>query len=130
MHLSWDGGEYAGPVTVVTVGISPLTGGVFYMTPHADPFDGKLTFVHGSMPTRFKILRLLPKTMKPGAGSYVEHPDIHEIHTTWLKIHSDQPSPLHADGEIQSQVARDIEYTILPGYLPFLMNARKSDPTP
>ncbi len=34
------------------------------------------------------------------------------------------------NGEIQSQVARDIEYTILPGYLPFLMNARNFDAFP
>ena len=84
VHLEWEGGKYDGPCTLVTVGNTPLTGGLFYMTPHADPADGKLTFVHAYMGGRLAILRLLPKTMKPGAGSYVEHPAAHEVHSTWL----------------------------------------------
>jgi diacylglycerol kinase (ATP) len=122
MHIEWDGGEYEGPVTLVTVGNNPITGGLFYMTPHADPFDGLLTFVYGSMPTRLQILRLLPKTMKPGEGSYVEHPSIHEVHTPWIRIHSSTSTPLHADGEIQSESVHELEYHIVPGCLPVLMN--------
>lgn len=123
MHLQWEDGEYNGPATLVTAGNNPLTGGVFYMAPHADPFDGKLNFVFGSITSRLEILRVLPRTMKPGAGSYVEHPAIHEINVSWLKIHSDQPTPLHADGEIQSKATQDIEYRLLPGYLPVFMYA-------
>lgn len=121
MHLQWDGGEYSGPATLVTAGNNPLTGGVFYMAPHADPFDGKLNFVYGFMSSRIQILRLLPRTMKAGAGNYVEHPSIHELNVSWLKIHTDQPTPLHADGEIQFEATQDIEYNILPKYLPVLM---------
>jgi diacylglycerol kinase (ATP) len=121
VHLEWEGGSYAGPVSLVTVGNNPLTGGLFYMTPHANPADGKLTFVYGYMPTRRQILKLLPRTMKPGAGSYVEHPSIHEVHSTWLRIHSDQSTPLHADGEIQDDAVMDVEYRILPGMLPILI---------
>lgn len=119
-HLEWEGGSYEGPVTLVTVGNNPLTGGLFYMTPHANPADGQLTFVYGTMRTRLQVLRLLPRTMKPGAGSYVEHPDIHEVNAVWLRIHTDQPTPLHADGEIQSQAAQDIYYRIYPARLPVL----------
>ncbi len=125
MHIEWENGEYYGPITLVTVGIHPLTGGVFYVTPHADPFDGLLTFVYGFMPTRLQILRLLPRTMKPAEGNYVEHPDIHEVNTPWIRIQSDTPTPLHADGEIQSEDAQNITYKILPGLLPVLM-MRKS----
>lgn len=120
VHLEWEGGAFDGPVSLVTVGNNPLTGGLFYMTPHADPSDGKLTFVYGYMRTRLEVLRLLPRTMKPAAGSYVEHPAIHEVHSPWLRIRTDQPTPLHADGEIQSTAAREISYTILPGCLPVL----------
>ncbi len=123
MHLEWEGGNYHGPTTLVTVGNNPLTGGVFYMAPHADPFDGDLDFVFGSVPQRIKILQLLPKTMKPTEGSYIEHPAIHEVRVSRLKIHTDQPTPLHADGEIQLDNAQDIEYRVLPAYLPVLMNA-------
>jgi diacylglycerol kinase (ATP) len=121
VHMEWENGEYDGRVTLITVGNTPLTGGLFYMTPHADPIDGKLTFVYGYMPTRLQILQLLPRTMKPSAGSYVEHPAIHEVHSPWLRIRIDQPSPLHADGEIQSIEARSVEYRILPAKLPIIM---------
>ena len=121
MHLEWEEGTYQGPVTLVTVGNSPRTGGVFFMTPHADPFDGKLTFVHGTMPTRTAIIRLLPRTMKPLEGNYVEHPAIHEISTTWLKVHSEQPTPAHADGEIFSTAIQELEYSVVPERLPILL---------
>jgi len=121
MHLEWDGGDYNGPATLVTVGNNPLTGGVFYMAPHADPFDGILDCVYGYIPSRINILRVLPKTMKSDAGNYVEHPSINEIKVSWLKIHTDHPTPLHADGEIQYEATQDMEYHILPGYLPILM---------
>jgi len=126
MRLEWDAGSYAGPTTLVTVGNNPRTGGLFYMTPHADPYDGKLTFVYGYMPTRLQILRLLPRTMKPGAGSYIEHPNIHEVHTAWLKIHSHEPTPAHTDGEIFDEHAHDLEYRVLPGCLPVLLPAASS----
>lgn len=121
VQLEWDGGSYNGPVSLVTVGNNPLTGGLFYMTPHADPADGLLTFVYGYMRTRPQVLSLLPRTMKPGAGSYVEHPAIHEVHSTWLRMRVEEPTPLHADGEIQSRQAQIIEYQVLPGRLPILV---------
>jgi diacylglycerol kinase (ATP) len=124
MHLEWEGGEYSGPATLVTAGNNPLTGGVFYMAPHADPFDGRLTCVYGFMSSRLQILQLLPRTMKAGAGNYVEHPAIHEINVSWLNIHTDQPTPLHADGEIQFDATQDIEYRILPDYLPVFMHGK------
>ena len=120
--LRWESGEYRGLVTLVTVGNCPLTGGLFYMTPHADPFDGKLTFVYAYLPTRLQILKILPRTMKPGVGSYVEHPAVHEVHSPWLKLSFVSPTPLHADGEIQTSQASRIEYTILPGRLPVIVN--------
>lgn len=122
MHLQWENGEYHGPSTLVTAGNNPLTGGLFYMAPHADPFDGMLSFVFGSMPTRRKIFQLLPRTMKPGEGNYVEHPDIHEVNANWLSITTEQPTPVHADGEIVYERTRRIEYQVLADYLPILMH--------
>jgi diacylglycerol kinase (ATP) len=121
MQLTWEGGEYQGPVTLVTVGNSPRTGGVFYMTPHANPFDGKLTFVHAFMPTRLAILRLLPRTMKQMEGNYVEHPAVYEISTSWLRVQATQPTPAHADGEIFSTAIRELAYSVIPERLPILL---------
>ncbi len=123
MRLTWDTGTYEGPVTMVSVGNSPRTGGIFYTVPHANPFDGLLTFVYGYMGTRLQILRLLPRTMRPEAGNYVEHPAVHETHTRSLQISLDAPSPLHADGEIIAEGIREAQYEVLPGQLPLLMAA-------
>lgn len=120
VRLEWENGEYQGPCTLVTVGNCPLTGGL-YMAPHADPYDGKLTFVHGYMSSRSQMLALLPRTMKPAEGSYVEHPSIHEIHSSWLRIKVAPPTPLHADGEIQTTEATEIEYSLLPSTLPVFL---------
>lgn len=38
----------------------------------------------GNFKSRVKILDVLPQAMKKGTGKYVERPDIHEIHTSWL----------------------------------------------
>ena len=120
-QIEWDGGNYEGPALLVTVGNGPRTGGVFYMAPHADPFDGKLTFVYAYRRTRFEIFRLLPRTMKPAQGSFVEMPEIYEQTATRIRIHMDRPAPAHVDGEIFSQGIQDLEYSIYPGKLNILM---------
>ena len=119
--IEWEGGHYQGAMLLVTVGNGARTGGVFYMAPHADPFDGKLTFVYGLRRTRAAMFAVLPKTMKRDKGSYVETVDIHEEHSTWIKIHVDTPTPAHIDGEIFSEAIQDLEYHIHPGRLQILL---------
>lgn len=123
MSLHWDSGSYRGPVTVVSVGNCARTGGVFYTVPHAEPFDGALSFVHGYLPTRRAIVRVLPSTMKSDRGNYVEHPAVHEHHTTRLRVAIQPPTPAHADGEILGTELTSVTYRILPGRLPLLMGA-------
>jgi len=120
-EIQWEGGQYKGNVLLVTVGNGARTGGVFYMAPHADPFDGKLTFVYGLRRTRIAMFAVLPKTMKRDQGSYVETEDIHEQHSTWIKIHFDNPTPAHIDGEIFSEAIQDLEYRLHPGKLQILV---------
>ncbi len=120
-NIKWDDGEYNGPISLVTVGNGARSGGVFFMIPHADPFDGKLTFVYGYRPTRLAMLSTLPRAMKPDAGSYVEVDGIFEQTATWIKIHLENPSPAHTDGEIFSNAIQDLEYHIYPARLQMLM---------
>jgi len=35
--LKWDGGAFEGPLSLLSVGNGPRTGGIFFMIPHADP---------------------------------------------------------------------------------------------
>ena len=120
--IEWDDGNYHGPCTLVSVGNNPRTGGVFYTVPHASPFDEKLSFVHGAVLKRGEILRTLPRIMKPGEDNYTNHPNIHEIHCTWLKIHIDPTTPVHSDGEVFDFAIQDIEWRVHPGKLPMLLD--------
>jgi diacylglycerol kinase family enzyme len=58
--------------------------------------------------------------MKSGEGNYVEHPAVFEVHSPWLRVASHNPTPLHADGEIQSSQVHQLEFRVLPGCLPLL----------
>jgi diacylglycerol kinase (ATP) len=118
--MVWDGGEYNGPASLVSVGNGAVTGGLFYMAPHADPFDGKLTFLMGYRGTRLGALQLLPKLMQP-EGNVVHEKDVMEVHATRLKIHLDKPAPAHMDGELFPEWMQDFEYTILPSKLQLLV---------
>ena len=114
MELKWDDGEYDGPVSLVSVGNCPVTGGLFRMAPAADPEDGLLTFVYGYAPTRRAMLSLLPRAI---SGAYVNDPAIHQHHTRALSIRCNPPTPLQADGELRSETLTDIRYTVLPARL-------------
>jgi diacylglycerol kinase family enzyme len=67
------------------------------------------------------MFQLLPKTMKPGPGSYVESPGVSEFHSDWLRVRLDRPSPAHADGEIFSTAIQQLDYRIFPGRVPVLI---------
>lgn len=119
--MEWDGGSYEGPITLVSVGNGARTGGIFYMTPHADLFDGKLTFVYGYRGTRLRLFQALPRTLKPGEGSFIEMDGMHELECTHLKIHLDHPSPAHTDGELFDSWITDLEYGIFPSAVKILI---------
>lgn len=118
MRLEWDDGGYEGPVSLVTVGNCPVTGGLFRMAPAADPTDGKLTFVYAYAPTRLRMLSLLPRAI---SGDYVKDPAVHQHHTTRLSISMSPDSPIQVDGEIRSQALSSVSYRVLPARLDVLV---------
>ena len=121
VKMEWDGGSYNGPLSLVSVGNAPRTGGVFFMTPHADPRDGKLTFSYGYRNSRLGLFQALPRTMKPGAGSFIEMEGMYEINATHLTIELDKPSPAHTDGELFPQNVQTLRYDIFPKKLQILL---------
>jgi len=121
-QLIWDSGSYSGPISLVSVGNGSRTGGLFYMTPHADLFDGKLTFSYGYVKSRLRMLALLPLTMRPAAGNFVEQPEVFEGETTRLQVKLTETSPAHADGELFDPALFEADYRIHPGRLPLLIS--------
>jgi len=115
--LSWDGGEYEGPISLVSVGNCPVTGGLFRMAPAADPQDGLLTFVFAYAPTRRKMFALLPRAIN---GSYVNDAAVHQHHTRQLTIELTSGTPLQIDGELRAKDLTRVEYQALPARLDIL----------
>jgi len=121
VKMEWDGGSYEGPLTLISVGNGKRTGGVFYMTPHADPFDGKLTFIYGYRGSRRSMFSALPSAMKADTGNISEVEGIMEVHATHLKFSLDKPSPAHTDGELFDTWAQDFEYKLFPATVPIIV---------
>ena len=118
-NVKWDGGEYNGPFSLISVGNGRRTGG-FFMTPHADPFDGKLTLAFGYRGTRLGLFQALPRAFNEDKGSYVEMEGMNEVQATRISIHLDTPSPAHTDGELLPEWIQDFEYEIFPQRLSVL----------
>jgi diacylglycerol kinase (ATP) len=119
--VKWDDGAYNGPLSLVSIGNGRRTGG-FFMTPHADPCDGKLTLAFGYRGTRLGLLTALPRAFQEGAGSYLEMEGMREVHTTKAVVHLCAPSPAHTDGELLPAYVKDLDYSIQPGRLLVLAN--------
>lgn len=119
-EVKWDDGEYKGPLTLVTIGNGRRTGG-FFMTPHADLTDGKLTLAFGYRGTRLGMFQALPRALKEDEGSYIEIEGMRELDSTKVSIHLDHPSPAHTDGELFPDFIQDFDYSIQPGRLQLLV---------
>lgn len=118
--VTWDDGEYEGPLTLVSVGNGRRTGG-FFMTPHADLFDGKLTISFGYRATRWSMLTALPRGFNAEGNTIVSIDGMRELHSKKISIHLEQPSPAHTDGELFPEWIRDLDYSIQPGRLKILV---------
>ncbi|MEW6083851.1 MAG: diacylglycerol kinase family protein [Chloroflexota bacterium] len=118
--IKWDDGEYVGKFSFISIGNGRRTGG-FFMTPHANPFDGKLTLAFGYRATRLGLFQALPRAFNEDKGSYVELEGMREVHTTKIFLHLESPSPAHTDGELLPDWIRDFEYEILPKKLNVLV---------
>ena len=114
MRLVWDDGTYEGPVTLVSVGNSHRTGGLFYMTPHAVLDDGLLDVTYALGLTRWQLLTLLPKTLK---GDHIHHPLVRCLQTRSISITAAPATPIQADGEVIDKTATEVNYSIIANKL-------------
>lgn len=111
--VKWDDDAYKGKISLISIGNGRRTGG-FFMTPHADPFDGKLTLAFGYRATRLGLFQALPRAFNEDKGSYVEMEGMREVQASRISVHLDKPSPAHTDGELLPAWIQDFEYEIHP----------------
>lgn len=122
MTLKWDNGEYSGPVTMVSIGNGARTGGIFFTTPGANPQDGRMHFLFGSIPSRLGILKAFPRILRPAEGNISEHPAMRLEMASTVTVHCDSPSPSHADGEVFPSWQTDFEFHIHPSLISILID--------
>ena len=117
MRVSWEGGDYEGPLYLMSVCNSPRTGGIFNMAPQARMDDGLLDYVFAPEIPKLTVVSLLPKLIK---GTHIHHPKVTFGKSSWLKAESAPGTPIHADGEVLGESVKKVTYEILPGKITLL----------
>lgn len=121
MSITWDDGEYVGPTYLLSVCNGPRTGGMM-IAPGAIMDDGYFDIVLGPQVPKRTVIKFLLKLTQ---GTHIDQDNITFTRTKSLKITSDPGTPLHADGEILSEAAKEITYSILPQKLTMLVPANR-----
>jgi diacylglycerol kinase family enzyme len=112
-----DGERITGPRLLVSVGNGISAGGGFYLTPNAQPDDGRLDLCIVDPLNRRRILRLLPKALN---GSHTGKPGVHMRTATAARLSSASPCHLHIDGEYLGEKAWTLNIRIIEKALPVL----------
>lgn len=101
--------------TAMTAAMNGTTfGGSFRVCPEARPDDGLLDLLLVDAVGRLEILRLVPKILR---GAHAGDPRLRMARARRLRIESEEPLLVEADGEIAFDAARRLEIEILPGAL-------------
>ncbi|HEU0302410.1 MAG TPA: diacylglycerol kinase family protein [Longimicrobium sp.] len=103
-----------GPMTLVTIGNGGRHGGGFWICPEARIDDGVLDVCMAEGMGTLGILGLLPRVIR-GTHVGARRVRMHLAHR--VRITSPDPLPVHADGEVIAEDARELEIEIFPGRL-------------
>ena len=112
VRVSYEGGEpFETDITLLTVNNGRVEGGSFVMAPDAEIDDGLFDVVVAQGMGRLGILQLLPQVLK---GEHMQHPKVIKFRTSKLTVESDEPLPIHADGELHYTGPTRLEIEVLP----------------
>jgi diacylglycerol kinase (ATP) len=114
MTIDIDGAIIKRDAIFVEICNSRFTGGDMMMAPDALIDDGLLDVIVAGNVTRGKALRLLPGLFK---GKHVENPAVEVFRGTHIRVETDRPCGLNADGEVFGSTPIEVE--ILPGAVEF-----------
>jgi diacylglycerol kinase (ATP) len=96
VRLEGEFGVFEGEVLLVAAANTCYYGGGMKIAPGADPRDGRLDVCIVPLLPKRTILNMLPRIFW---GGHLRHPAVRLERSSWLRLHSDQPRLLHADGE-------------------------------
>jgi diacylglycerol kinase family enzyme len=120
MRVTWDDGEFEGPVFLLSVCNGPRCGGLFPMAPQARFDDGLLDFVLAPETPKTRVPGLLLRLFR---GRHAQHPGVISGRTRRLSLLSEPGTPIHADGEVIAEAATRVDYEVLPGKITLLCPA-------
>lgn len=106
-------------VMTVSVGNGRYHGGMFMLTPTADLADGELDLCLVRKISKLRFLRLIPTSFK---GKHVEVTDVVSMHRfRRMKLSYSRPVHYHIDGEVSPHAVSELEISVLPDALTFVL---------
>jgi YegS/Rv2252/BmrU family lipid kinase len=115
VRMQVDDGPAAEVATVMTAVMNGSTfGGSFRVCPEARADDGLLDLLIVDPVGRLEILGLVPKILR---GTHAGDPRLKLLRAKRVRIESEAPLLVEADGEIAFAAARRLEIELLPGAL-------------
>lgn len=118
--LGTEAGEttyFRGRLFLCLAGNGRSSGGGFYLTPDASITDGLLDVCVIEAASPVRLLRLLPAALR---GRHVGAPEVHVRQARTLRVSTDRPVQLQADGEMLSKGQTTLEAAVVPGGLSLL----------
>lgn len=100
---------YEGPLFLADLANGRAVGGGFRFTPTASPADGLLDLVLVDGVRLGRLPALLAALAK---GHHLSAPELRAERLPALRLTSDRPIPLHFDGEVLTQRAREVEVRV------------------
>lgn len=97
-------------IAFISCHIQPFEGGGFKLAPKADCCDGKLSVCVVSNASK---RRLIPIFLESLAGRHSKHKGIRSYECGEIRIHTERPLPVHADGE-SCGIQTDLELECIP----------------
>jgi len=115
--IQCDDKTFTQSITMLSIGNGRCSGGTFWLTPTALLDDGLLDVCIIRGLSKPGILGLVPEVMK---GTHVTKEAAQTLRARKITVTSNEPLPVHADGEVLYTDAQKLEIEVLPGVLKML----------
>jgi YegS/Rv2252/BmrU family lipid kinase len=115
MRVEIDGVTVADrPLVLATIGNGQCHGGSFWLSPGASVEDGLLDVLVADARSVPKVLALLPRVMR---GQHVGAQGVTIHRGRVARVTSEEPVPIHADGELVADGVTELEAAVVAGGL-------------
>lgn len=108
-EIEIDGKKIGGRYYLIAIGNGISVGGGFYITPDADPKDGLFDICLIDDINKVRVFQVLPSVLR---GTHMLRSEVHFYRGKHLRIKSERPICVHADGEIVGQDIVEMEVNL------------------